>query len=362
MIGWDTETGRRMGLLGDGRLALLRLHRSGVRPVRLLLVGDRRQLARGADATLAQRVVDRVWLTTRRGADADVLTEAAPALRQLAAEPHRWRLWRYDAVLVLVDDAGSSRQRAQVLRGLESLLRADAEHGTPVGLLLAGGDALERGLLRAAARAGGDGLQVLAVAAGGTERDWAAAAAVQVEHALRLAGPGRGQEDDEAQRQRALDASGVLRRRGDPRLADLVELARTAFGTQSAEINFIDRDRQWKLAVAGAAEDDNPRAHSFCSQTIRRPEPLVVGDARLHPVLCRSPMAIGPGAVRFYAAYPIESLDGYRIGAFCVYDRVPRDVRDLDLAVLRDLALLAQAELIAQDTAPAGSSVHLAGG
>jgi GAF domain-containing protein len=138
----------------------------------------------------------------------------------------------------------------------------------------------------------------------------------------------------------------------DPRLDDLVELARTAFGTASAEINFIDHDRQWKMAVAGAEPGENPRAHSFCAMTIRRPEPTVISDARLHPELRNSPLAYGPHPIRFYVAHPIESADGYRIGSLCVYDPEPRDVRGLDLTVLRDLALLAQAEITGVDEAP----------
>jgi GAF domain-containing protein len=51
--------------------------------------------------------------------------------------------------------------------------------------------------------------------------------------------------------------------------------------------------------------------------------------------------------VRFYAAHPIESQDGFRIGTLCVFDLVPHDVGEVDGAVLRDLALLAEAEISA---------------
>ncbi len=48
-------------------------------------------------------------------------------------------------------------------------------------------------------------------------------------------------------------------------------------------------------------------------------------------------------AVAFYAAHPIESVDGYRVGTLCVYDPRPREV---DVSLLRDFALLAEAEII----------------
>jgi GAF domain-containing protein len=169
----------------------------------------------------------------------------------------------------------------------------------------------------------------------------------------------RDHADDEPARQRALDELGIVGRGPDPRLDDLVELARTAFGTQSAEINFLDHDRQWKMAVAGAERGENPRAHSFCTYTIQRSEPTVVSDAALDPVLRNSPLVQGPNPIRFYVAHPIESAEGYRIGSFCIYDPEPRDVRGLDLGVLRDLALLAQAEITGADAAPVGAAPHV---
>ena len=59
-----------------------------------------------------------------------------------------------------------------------------------------------------------------------------------------------------------------------------------------------------------------------------------------------NPVVSGPGAIRFYAAHPLESIDGYRIGVLCVWDDVPHDVGAFDVSALRDLALLAEAEII----------------
>ncbi|MFD1721440.1 GAF domain-containing protein [Amnibacterium endophyticum] len=337
------------------RMTRQRLHHSGVRPLTVLLIGERSRLLT-AEPSLAQRAIDRVWLASRRGVDLDALTDLVPALRRVAAGAEDWRVWRYDVVVVLIGAALPARRREQALEQAGHLLRRDAAHGTPVVLVLEGPDGGdEQRLLVAAEALGGDALHVVR-SDEVDDRTLAVRVGAEVEAVLRSA-PARGHVgEDETDRQRALDDTGIVERARDPRLDDLVELARTAFGTESAEINFIDHDRQWKLAVAGGDPADNPRAHSFCNQTIRRPEPLVVGDTRLHPLLRRSPLAHGPAAIRFYAAYPIESIDGYRIGSFCVYDSQPRDVRGLDLAVLRDLALLAQAELIPEDSAPQGLS------
>jgi GAF domain-containing protein len=109
------------------------------------------------------------------------------------------------------------------------------------------------------------------------------------------------------------------------------------------------------MAVAGSQRRPNPRAHSFCARTIQQAEPTVIADATSDPRVMSSPLAQGPHPIRFYAAHPIESPDGYRIGSFCIYDPEPREAGDINLEVLRDLALLAQAEITGVDGPPLGA-------
>jgi hypothetical protein len=366
------------------RLAMRRLHHSGARPITALLIGDRAHLLADADgSTLADRAADRMWLSTRRGVDLDVLTDLAPVLRAVQGVFRTWRLWRYDVVLVALGE-GMESHRPRTLARVGDLLEEvieDAADATEVVVL--GSPAIASGRSRHAA-APEDRLRSVVERLGSSRarfrsvgpaddpvqraRAWATALGEEVATTTsreREAAAGttafalRDRPDDERLRQQALDDLQVVGRGPDPRLDDLVELARTAFGTESAEINFIDHDRQWKMAVAGAVRGENPRAHSFCNYTIQRAEPTVVSDARLDPVLGASPLVQGPHPIRFYAAHPIESVDGFRIGSFCIYDPEPRDVRGLDLAVLRDLALLAQAEITGADAPPTGGAGQL---
>jgi hypothetical protein len=364
----------------SSRLSMQRLHHSGTTPVKVLLIGDGAHLFVDVDgATLAERAVDRMWLSTRSGVDLDVLTDLAPVLRAVQGVFHTWRLWRYDVVLVALGEGLDSARRPRTLARVGDLLEEvidDAAAATDVVVLgpaLGASDhnrhvAAPADRLRSTVgRLGSARIRFRTVDTAddplGRSRAWATALGEEVaESAKRLqaAQPAatafalRDRADEEEARQQALDAIGIVGRGPDPRLDDLVELARTAFGTESAEINFIDHDRQWKMAAAGAARGENPRAHSFCATTIQRAEPLVVSDASLDPDLRNSPLVTGPHPIRFYAAHPIESADGFRIGSFCVYDSEPRDVRGLDLAVLRDLALLAQAEITGADQGPLG--------
>lgn len=54
----------------------------------------------------------------------------------------------------------------------------------------------------------------------------------------------------------------------------------------------------------------------------------------------------GATPLRFYAGHPIESVDGYRIGTLCIYDRAPHEAEEFDFTLLRDLALIAEGEVL----------------
>jgi len=369
----------------SSRLSMQRLHHSGEKPVKVLLIGDGAHLfAEADDATLAERASDRMWLSTRHGVDLDVLTDLAPVLRAVQGVFHTWRLWRYDVVLVALGEGLDSPRRPRTLARVGELLEEvieDAAAATEVVVVGPPAGASDHNrhvaapqdrLRSTVGRLGSARIRFRAVDPAddplSRSRAWAAALGEEVAASvLRLqraerastAFALRNRPDEEGARQSALDSLGLVGSARDPKLDDLVELARTAFGTECAEINFIDHDRQWKMAVAGAPRGESPRAHSFCTHTIERAEPTVISDARLDPVMRDSPLVRGPHPIRFYVAHPIESADGYRIGSFCIYDPEPRDVRGLDLAVLRDLALLAQAEITGADQRPAGADPDL---
>lgn len=150
---------------------------------------------------------------------------------------------------------------------------------------------------------------------------------------------------DETERQRALDDLRVVGTTPDERLRQLVATTRNLFDARGASLNLIDRDRQVVLATAGLGEEDSPRSEALCDVTIQRPQITVVPDTALDPVLRERSWAQGPDALRFYAGYPVESPDGYRVGALCVVDSRPRDFTDQDEALLRELALRVQGML-----------------
>lgn len=143
---------------------------------------------------------------------------------------------------------------------------------------------------------------------------------------------------DEGGRQAAVDRSGMLKRRSDPRLQSLVNRAAKLFSTPIAAISIIDRDRQLFAARTGLALEETPRAVSFCAHAIHRPgEALVVRDATQDARFQGNPLVLSAPHMRFYAGIPLVDLQGYPLGALCVIDPQPRD-EEPDLFELQLLA------------------------
>jgi len=153
----------------------------------------------------------------------------------------------------------------------------------------------------------------------------------------------RNRPDDEAARQRAVDRVRAADLVDAPTLERIARLARVLLGTSYAAITLVDGDRQEPLAQDGDRRPGVERALSLCSQTIRGCDALLVPDTRLDSRTAAT--AAAWAGVRFYAGFPIESPDGYRIGALCVLDEVSRPADAATTRTLRDLAKLVQREL-----------------
>lgn len=150
-----------------------------------------------------------------------------------------------------------------------------------------------------------------------------------------------------AERVEAIERLRLAERGRDARLDGLVGTAQRTLGTEIAMFTILDAEKEWAIAAVGTATREFPLEESACQYTIASADGLVVADAELDERFATSPVVTGPAHVRYYAGYPVEAPDGTRIGAFCVFGRKARDAEtgELDLDVLRELALLAQREL-----------------
>ncbi len=129
----------------------------------------------------------------------------------------------------------------------------------------------------------------------------------------------------------------------------LTRLATRTLRVPVSLVSFVTEDRQVFAGAAGlpaalATRRETPLSHSFCQHEVASGEPLVVNDAREHPILCDNPAIADLGVVA-YAGIPLRAPDGQVLGSFCVIDFQPRAWTGEDLQILTDLAATAMTEI-----------------
>jgi PAS domain S-box-containing protein len=151
--------------------------------------------------------------------------------------------------------------------------------------------------------------------------------------------------DQETARCEALRDYAVLDTAPEQAFDDLTTLAARLLSCPIALISFVDHNRQWSKSKVGLAIPETPRAASFCARTILSEEVLIIHDASADPDFANNPLL--SAGVRFYAGAPLITPSGLRLGALCVMDRTPRELKPDEIDTLRILAkqVVAQLEL-----------------
>ncbi|GII02607.1 PP2C family protein-serine/threonine phosphatase [Planobispora takensis] len=127
----------------------------------------------------------------------------------------------------------------------------------------------------------------------------------------------------------------------------LAALAALVFETPMAAITIVDEDRIWFKARQGlpAGPRQIHRDAGLCGEAILQDGPYIVTDATGDERAARDPLVHGEPGVRFYAAVPLTTSDGHRLGTINVLDTAPRTAAGKQLRALRDLAAVVVDEL-----------------
>lgn len=151
--------------------------------------------------------------------------------------------------------------------------------------------------------------------------------------------------DDEPARLAALRRAGILDTPREEPFDRITELVRSVLKLPIATVSLVDAERQWLKSIVGLDVSETPRNLSFCTHTIKTREPLIVRDATQDHRFCDYPYVAGEPGVRSYIGIPLETPDGYNIGALCGLDTVPRDFSVAEIAIMKDFAKLVMNEL-----------------
>ncbi|WP_416411232.1 diguanylate cyclase [Pantoea sp. App145] len=156
---------------------------------------------------------------------------------------------------------------------------------------------------------------------------------------------------DESDRLAQLRALNILHTPAEERFDRLTRLARRLFGVPVALVSLLEEDHQWFKSIAGKSGETAPRNTSFCGHAILQDDVMVVENALEDDRFYDNPLVTGENPVRFYAGCPLRTPAGAKVGTLCIVDHHARSFDADDCHTLRDLAAMAEAELIAFQTA-----------
>ena len=144
----------------------------------------------------------------------------------------------------------------------------------------------------------------------------------------------------EAQRLACLKRYEILDTPPAARFDQITALVASLLEMPIAMISLVDRDRIVFKSRFGSELKEAPRDPGLCSSAITGDQPWIVNDASTDPRTRAHPLVTGAPALRFYAAAPLRSTDGFNLGTLCVIDQRPRDISLHQLKILEGMATL----------------------
>ena len=153
---------------------------------------------------------------------------------------------------------------------------------------------------------------------------------------------------DDAQRLDALRALLILDTPPEQRFDRIVQFAADEFDIPIVLVSLVDAKRQWFKARVGLDACETDRESSFCGHAIQRPELFIVENALDDERFFDNPLVTGAPHIRFYAGAPLQLPGGEIVGTLCLIDSRPRQLDDIDRAILSSLRELVVGELVGQ--------------
>ena len=106
---------------------------------------------------------------------------------------------------------------------------------------------------------------------------------------------------------------------------NVTKLASKVFNVPIALITLVDEDRIWFKSKFGLdAVNEINRDPGLCASAILSNEVYLVEDARTDPRTLSNPLVAGEFGLQFYAAAPLVSTRGFRLGTICLLDKNKR--------------------------------------
>jgi GAF domain-containing protein len=153
---------------------------------------------------------------------------------------------------------------------------------------------------------------------------------------------------DDPERLAAMERLDLLNAKPDSGFDRYTALAAEMLDAPIALVSLVDSRRQFFLSNHSEEPmknyDETPLSYSFCQHAVRAKAPLVIPDARDHPLVSENP-AIEAFGIVSYAGAPIMTPDDQALGTLCVMDEKPRQWTPEQVEMLTDLAAAVGSEI-----------------
>ncbi|MEO5584459.1 MAG: GAF domain-containing sensor histidine kinase [Flavobacteriales bacterium] len=150
---------------------------------------------------------------------------------------------------------------------------------------------------------------------------------------------------EEAARLRALARYEIMDSPPDGSFDRITAICARMFDMPIALVTLVDHDRIWFKSRYGLDAAQIDREPGLCASAILSPDIYVVNDAKFDPRTLANPLVSGSMGLRFYAAAPLTTSDGFGLGTLCVIDQRPRSFSAAEQQTLQDLAAVVMDEM-----------------
>ena len=130
---------------------------------------------------------------------------------------------------------------------------------------------------------------------------------------------------DDSARLEAVRRYDILDTPPDGSFDRITALAAELFDVPIALVTIVDHDRIWFKSRFGLdGVEQIGRDPGLCASAIMQEDPYVIEEARKDARSLANPLVSGKFGLQFYAAAPLRTGDGHRLGTLCIIDREPR--------------------------------------
>lgn len=150
---------------------------------------------------------------------------------------------------------------------------------------------------------------------------------------------------NEAERIKALKRYEILDTPPDGSFDRITSLASRLLNVPIAIVSLVDTDRIWFKSHHGLSVEQIDRDPGLCASAILSDEVYHISNAIEDPRSLTNPLVAGEFGLRFYAAAPLKSKDGFNLGTLCVIDQKPRSMTKDEEKTLEDLAAIVMDEI-----------------